>query len=67
MSVSSGFDIIASTPIQSAVVENTEVKYKPIASMDHSDLEFLSTSDNDTYIELDIKLYIRGKLTEADW
>ena len=34
--------------------------------MDQSDLEFLIPSDDDTYIELDIKLYIRGKFTRAD-
>ena len=34
--------------------------------MDQSDLGFLIPSDDDTYIDLDIKLYIRGKLTKAD-
>ena len=34
--------------------------------MDQSDLEFLIPSDDDTYIDLDIKLYIRGNLTKAD-
>jgi len=63
--VSSKFDIFASKPIQSAIADTTEVKYKPIASVDQSDLEYLIPSD-DTYIELDIKLYIRGKLTKAD-
>ena len=44
----------------------TEVKCKPIASVDQIDLEFLIPSDDDTYIDLDIKLYIRGKVTKAD-
>jgi len=52
--------------LQSAVADTTEVKYKTIASVDQSDLEFLIPSDDDTYIDLDIKLYIRGKLTKAD-
>jgi len=60
------FDVFASKPIPSAVVDTTEVKYKPVASLDQSDLEFLIPSDDDTYIDLDIKLYIRGKLTKAD-
>jgi len=66
VSVSSEFDIFASKPIQSAVADTTEVKYKPIASVDLSELEFLIPSDDDTYIDLDIKIYIRGKLTKAD-
>ena len=65
VSVSSGFDIFASKPIQSAVADTTEVKYKHIPSVDQSDLEFLIPSDDDKYIDLDIKLYIRGKLTKA--
>jgi len=66
VSVSSEFDIFASKPIQTSVLETAEVKYKPIASVDQSDLEFLIPRDNDTYIFLDIKLYIRGKLTKVD-
>jgi len=42
------------------------VTYKPIASVEQSDLEFLIPADNDTYVDLNIKLYIRGKLTKAD-
>jgi len=34
--------------------------------VDQSDLEFLIPSDDDTYIDLVIKLYIRGKLTKAN-
>jgi len=34
--------------------------------MDQSDLEFLIPSDADTYIDLDIKIYIRGKLTKSN-
>jgi len=66
VSVSSEFDIFASKSIHSAVADTTEVKYKPIPSVDQSDLEFLISSDDDMYIDLDIKLYIRGKLTKAD-
>jgi len=52
--------------VQASVVETTEVSYKPIASVDQSDLEFLIPSDSDTYIDLNIRLYIRGKLTKND-
>ena len=65
VSVSSEFDIFASKPIQTSVLETTEVKYNPIASVDQSVLEFLIPGDKDTYIYLDIQL-IRGKLTKAD-
>ena len=34
--------------------------------MEQSDLEFLIPADNDTYVDLNIKLYIRGKLTKGD-
>jgi len=40
--------------MQSAVADTTEVKYKPIASVDQSDLD------------LDIKHYIRDNLNKAD-
>jgi len=34
--------------------------------VEQSDIEFLIPADNDTYVDLNIKLYIRGKLTKAD-
>ena len=40
--------------------------YKPLASAEQSDLEFLIPADNDTYVDLNIKLYIRRKLIKAD-
>jgi len=66
VSLSSEFDIFALKPVQASVIETTEVSYKPIASVDQSDLEFLIPSDSDTYIELNIRLYVRGKLTKND-
>ncbi|GFG40884.1 hypothetical protein Cfor_11566, partial [Coptotermes formosanus] len=64
--VSSEFDIFAAKPVQECVLETTEVVYKPIASVDQSDFEFLIPADNETYMDLDIKLYVRGKLTAKD-
>jgi hypothetical protein len=61
-SVSSEFDIFAHRPIQSSVLGTIETAYKPIATADQNDLEFLIPADSDTYIDLDIKLYVRGKL-----
>jgi hypothetical protein len=64
--VSTGFDVFAQKPVQEAVLETTEAEYKPIASVDMSDLEFLIPADNDTYLDLDIKLFVRGKLIKGD-
>jgi len=63
VSLSSEFDIFAPTPIQTPVLETTEVTYKPIAS---ADLDFLNPTYNDTYVDLNIKIHIRGKLIKAD-
>jgi len=42
-----------------ATIENA---YKPIAPVDQNDLEYFIPADNETYIYLDIKIYVRGKL-----
>jgi len=55
-SVSSEFDIFAYNPIQTSVLGKIEVAYKPIAFVDQNYLEFLILADNDTYIDLYIKL-----------
>jgi len=64
-SVSSEFDIFAHRPMQTSVLGTKETAYKPIAPIDQNDLEFLIPSYNDTCNDLDIKLYIRGKLISA--
>ena len=64
--VSSEFDIFAPIPVQYSIHETKVVVYKPIASADHRDLEFHIPADYDTYVDPDIKLYIKGKLTKAD-
>ena len=66
VSASTEFDIFATRPVQTSTLETIETAYKPIASLDQSDLEFLIPADNDTYIDLNIQLYIRGKLVKAD-
>jgi hypothetical protein len=35
--------------------------YKTIAPIDQSDLEFLLPADNETYVDPNLKLYIKGK------
>jgi len=64
--VSSEFDIYARKPVQHAIHETNVVVYKPIASIDQSDLEFLIPADYDTHVDPDIKIYIRGEFTKAD-
>ena len=60
------FDIFAPKPRQVAVEGTTETIYKPIASIDQTDIEFLIPGDSEIYIDLDLKLYIRGKLMKED-
>jgi len=54
LSVSSDFDIFAQKPVQTFVQETIETIFRPIASVDHSDLEFLSYAEHDTYRDLNI-------------
>jgi len=49
--VSNEFDIFARKPVQHAIHETKVVVYKPIASIDKSDLEFLIPADYDTYVD----------------
>ena len=63
-SVSSEFDIFEHRPIQTSVRGTVGTVYKPIA-VDQNNLEFLITSDSDTYIELHKNLYIRGKFVSG--
>ena len=66
LSVSSEFDIFAQKPIQTSVQETFEAIFKPIASMDQNDMEFLIPAEHDTYIDLNIRLYVRGKFTTGN-
>jgi hypothetical protein len=63
--VSTEFDVFAQKPVQEAVLQTVEMEYKPIAFVDMSDLEFVIPGD-DTYLDLDIKLFVRGKLIKGD-
>ena len=60
------FDIFAPKPRQIAVEGTTETIYKPIASIDKTSIEFLIPGDSETYIDLDLKRYIKGKLLKED-
>ena len=60
------FDIFAPKPRQIAVEGTFETIYKPIASIDQTDIEFLIPGDGETYIDLDLKLY-QGQAYERSW
>jgi len=54
------FDIFTRKHKQVDVEETIETIYKPIASIDQTDIEFLIPGDSETYINLDLKLFIKG-------
>jgi hypothetical protein len=60
LSVGSEFDIFAQKPVQTSVQEPVETISRPIASVDEGDLEFIIPADKDTYIDLNIRLFVRG-------
>jgi hypothetical protein len=64
--VGTKFDIFAPKPVQSGVEQTIDTIYKPVASVDQSDLQFVIPGDPDTYLDLEIKLYVKGKLVKAD-
>ena len=66
LSVISELDIFAHKPVQTSILETIEIIFRPIASVDQSDLEFLIPVENDMYIDLHIRLFVKGKLTAAD-
>ena len=58
--ISTEFDLFARKARQDECVETLETIYKPIASVEQTDIEFLIPADSDTYIDPHIKLFIRG-------
>jgi hypothetical protein len=60
------FDIFGRKPKQINTVETKETIYRPIASVDQADIEFVIPGDSDTYVSLDLKLYVKGKLIRED-
>lgn len=66
LSVSTEFDIFVENPVQTSVQETMGTIYRPTASLDYREFEFLILELNDTYMDLNIRLCVRGKLTAAD-
>ena len=48
-----------------SVLGTIETAYKPIAPVERNNLEFLIPGDKDSYIRLDIQLYVRVKLVRS--
>jgi len=64
--ISTEFDLFERKARQDGCLEKTETIYKPIASVGQTDIEFLIPSDSNTYIDPNIKLFIRAKLSKTD-
>jgi hypothetical protein len=60
------FDIFGRKPKQISTVETNETIYRPIASVDQADIEFVIPGDSDWYVDLDLKLFVKGKLMRED-
>jgi len=64
--VSSEFDVFTRKPVEHAVQATDVVIYKSIAPIEQIDLVFLIPTDFDTYVNPNMKLYIRSKFTKSD-
>jgi len=64
--VGTDFDIFGRKPKQSSTVETNETIYRPIASVDQTDFEFVIPGESYTYVELDLKMFVKGKLQTED-
>jgi hypothetical protein len=65
-SVNAELDIFAPKVVQESVQEIIEVTYKPIATIDQSDLEITIPADSDFNIDSDINIFVSGQLMSAD-
>jgi len=65
MSGSSEMDVFSPRPIQTSVLGTVETVFKTLALVDQNVLEFLIPGVSDSYIYLDIKLYVQGKLVSS--
>jgi hypothetical protein len=61
----SEFGIFATKLVQKAIFETREM-YRPITPVGQRNLDFVIPGDNETYIDSNIHLYVRGKLLKAD-
>jgi len=64
--VNSAFHIFEFRPLQTSIVETIEEPHKPVSGVDQCDVEFSVPATSDMYIDPNIKLLVRGKLTRAN-
>jgi len=64
--VGSEFHVFIRKPVHYAVQATDVAIYKPISPVQQSGVEFLIPTDFVTYVDPEIKLYIRLKYTKAD-
>jgi len=64
--VGTEFDIFVRKPKQSSTVETNDSIYRPRASVVQTDIEFVIPGDSDRYVDLDLKLFVKGKLQTED-
>jgi hypothetical protein len=64
-SIESQFSIFMHSPNQTDVLGTVETVYMPLAPVEQNKLEFCITGDSDTYIDLDIKQYVCGKMVSS--
>ena len=64
--VGTEYDIFVRKPKQSSIVETNKTIYRPIASVDQTDIELVIPGDSDTYVDLDLKLFVKGTLKTED-
>ena len=57
VSESTEFYIFKNRHVQTSTLQTIETAYKPTASLDQTDLEFLIPADHDTYIELNTQTF----------
>ena len=59
-------DIFCRKPKQSSTVETNETIYRLTASVDLRDNELVIRGDSDKYVDVDLKLFVKGKLQTED-
>ena len=64
--INSAFDIFEWRPLQSSIVETIEEPHKPVSGVDQCDVEFSVPATSDLYIDPNMKVVIRGKLTKTN-
>jgi len=63
--INSAFDIFEFRPMQTSLLESIEEPHKPVSGVDQCDEEFSVQATSDIYIDPNIRVLVRGKLTKT--